>query len=87
MAIIVFYTIKGEEARAWPVQEGTKVIDGAGKIHTDMQKGFIKAEVLTYNDFVKSGGFTEAQNLGLTKIEGKEYVLQDGDIILIKFRV
>ncbi|MCK4941434.1 redox-regulated ATPase YchF [candidate division WOR-3 bacterium] len=87
LTIIVFYTIKGEETRAWPVQEGTKVVDGAGKIHTDMQKGFIKAEVLTYNDFVKSGGFTEAQNLGLTKIEGKEYVLQDGDIILIKFRV
>jgi GTP-binding protein YchF len=87
LAIITFYTIKGEETRAWLVQEGTKVIEGAGKIHTDMQKGFIKAEVLTYKNFIASGGFTEAQNLGLTKIEGKEYVLQDGDIILIRFRV
>jgi GTP-binding protein YchF len=86
LAIIIFYTIKGEETRAWPVQQGTKVIEGAGKIHTDMQKGFIKAEVLAYHDFIKSGGFAEAHNLGLTKIEGKEYVLQDGDIVLIKFR-
>jgi hypothetical protein len=86
LAIIIFYTIKGEETRAWPVPLGTKVIEGAGKIHTDMQKGFIKAEVLTYRDFIKSGGFAEAHHLGLTKIEGKGYVLQDGDIVLIKFR-
>jgi ribosome-binding ATPase YchF (GTP1/OBG family) len=51
-----------------------------------MQKGFIKAEVLAYDDFMKSRGFTEAQNLGYTKIEGKEYIVRDGDIILIKFR-
>ncbi len=86
LSIILFYTIKGEEARAWPVAGGTKVLDAAGKIHTDMQKGFIKAEVLAYDDFIKAGGFGEAQNLGYTKIEGKEYVVRDGDIILIKFR-
>jgi GTP-binding protein YchF len=86
LSIIIFYTIKGEETRAWPVKEGTKVIEAAGKIHTDMQKGFIKAEVLAYDDFMKSRGFTEAQNLGYTKIEGKEYIVRDGDIILIKFR-
>jgi len=86
LSVIIFYTIKGAEARAWPVTGGTRVIDAAGKIHTDMQKGFIKAEVLKYSDFVKSGGFTEAQALGCTKIEGKEYILKDGDIVLIKFR-
>lgn len=86
LSTIIFYTIKGEETRAWPVTLGTKVIEGAGKIHTDMQKGFIKAEVLAYADFIKSGGFTEAQNLGYTKIEGKDYILHDGDIVLIKFR-
>ena len=86
LSVIIFYTIKGVEARAWPVTRGTKVIEAAGKIHTDMQTGFIKAEVLKYGDFVKSGGFTEAQALGYTKIEGKEYILEDGDIILIKFR-
>jgi len=86
LSIILFYTIKGDEARAWPVPKGTKVIDAAGKIHSDMQKGFIKAEVLTYKDFVKAGGFGEGQNRGYSKIEGKEYIVQDGDILLIKFR-
>jgi len=86
LSIILFYTIKGEEARAWPVAADTKVVDAAGKIHTDMQKGFIKAEVLAYDDFIKAGGFVEAQNHGYVKIEGKEYVVQDGDIILVKFR-
>lgn len=84
--MILFYTIKGEETRAWPVRENTRMIEAAGKIHTDMQRGFIKAEVLAYHDFVKAGGFNEAQNRGLSKIEGKEYIVQDGEIILIKFR-
>jgi len=87
LSIILFYTIKGEEARAWPIKTGTKVIDAAGMIHTDLKEGFIKAEVLPYNDFIKSGGFTQAQTIGLTKVEGKDYVVLDGDIILIKFRV
>jgi GTP-binding protein YchF len=86
LSIIIFYTIKGEETRAWPVSSGTKVIEAAGKIHTDIQKGFIKAEILTYDDFLKCGGFTEAQTHGCTKIEGKDYILHDGDIVLIKFR-
>ncbi|MDH4210496.1 MAG: redox-regulated ATPase YchF [candidate division WOR-3 bacterium] len=86
LSIILFYTIKGEEARAWPVARGIRVIDAAGKIHTDMQKGFIKAEVLAYDDFIRAGGFGEGQNRGYTKIEGKEYVVHDGDIILVKFR-
>jgi len=86
LSVIIFYTIKGVEARAWPIIQGTNVIEAAGKIHTDMQRGFIKAEVLKYGNFVKSGGFAEAQALGYTKIEGKEYILEDGDIILIKFR-
>jgi len=86
LSIMIFYTIKGEEARAWPVPVGTKVFDAAGKIHTDMQRGFIKAEILSYSDFMKCGGFAEAQSRGCTKIEGKEYALQDGDIVLIKFR-
>lgn len=86
LSLINFYTIKGEEARAWPIKQGTKIIDAAGMIHTDLKQGFIKAEVLNYKDFIKSGGFTQAQHLGLTKIEGKDYIVQDEDIILIKFR-
>jgi len=86
LGIIIFYTIKGEETRGWPIRKGTKVIDAAGKIHTDLQKGFIKAEVLKCDDLVSSGGYAEAQHAGCTKIEGKEYIVQDGDVILIKFR-
>ncbi len=86
LSIILFYTIKGEESRAWPIKEGTKVIDAAGMIHTDMKDGFIKAEILPFKDFVKTGGFAQAQQTGLSRIEGKEYIVRDGDIILIKFR-
>jgi GTP-binding protein YchF len=87
LSIILFYTIKGDEARAWPITAGTRIVDAAGKIHTDMSKGFIKAEVINYRDFITSGGFSQAQHTGKTKIEGKEYIVQDGDIILIRFRV
>ncbi len=86
LSVIQFFTIKGEEARAWLVPRGTSVLNAAGKIHSDMQSGFIKAEVLHYDDFIKAGGFAQAHQDGLTKIEGKEYVVKDGDIILIKFR-
>ena len=86
LSIILFYTIKGEEARAWPVRRGTTVIEAAGKIHTDMQKGFIKAEVLAYEDFIRAKGFSQAHDLGYVKVEGKDYVLNDGEIILVKFR-
>jgi ribosome-binding ATPase YchF (GTP1/OBG family) len=86
LRIILFYTIKGDEARAWPIKEGTKVTDAAGRIHSDMQEGFIKAEVLDYKEFLRAGGFAQAQHTGVTRIEGKEYVVRDGDIILVKFR-
>jgi ribosome-binding ATPase YchF (GTP1/OBG family) len=86
LSIIVFYTIKGDETRAWPIIKGTHVLDAAGLIHSDMKDGFIRAEVLEWKDFVTAGGFAPAQQAGLTKIEGKEYIVKDGDIILIKFR-
>ncbi|MGQ9665375.1 MAG: redox-regulated ATPase YchF [bacterium] len=86
LSIITFFTIKGEESRAWLVKSGTKVIDAAGKIHTDLQEGFIKAEILRYDDLLKTGSFAQAHEEGLTKVEGREYIVQDGDIILIKFR-
>jgi ribosome-binding ATPase YchF (GTP1/OBG family) len=86
LSIIIFYTIKGDETRAWPIIKGTHVLDAAGLIHSDMKDGFIRAEVLEWKDFVTSAGFSPAQQAGLTKIEGKEYIVKDGDIILIKFR-
>ncbi|MBN2619744.1 redox-regulated ATPase YchF [candidate division WOR-3 bacterium] len=86
LSLIMFYTIKGDETRAWLLKEGSSVLEAAGKIHSDMEKGFIKAEVLPYKDFIEAKDFTAAQQAGMTKIEGKEYVVHDGDIILIKFR-
>jgi hypothetical protein len=86
LSIILFYTIKGEETRAWPVTKGTTMYDAAGMIHTDMKEGFIKAEVLGYADFLDAQGFPAAQHAGKTHVEGKDYFVQDGDIILIRFR-
>ncbi len=86
LSVIQFFTIKGEETRAWLVSRGTTVLNAAGKIHSDMKNGFIKAEVLCYTDFIKAHGFAQAQQTGLAKIEGKDYLVRDGDIILIKFR-
>lgn len=86
LSIIIFYTIKGDETRAWPIKKGTKIQDAAGMIHTDMKKGFIKAEVIDYNSFIETDSFAQAQQLGKTRIQGKDYIVQDGDIILIKFR-
>ncbi len=86
LSMISFFMIKCEEARDWLIRSGTRVIDAAGKIHTDLKEGFIKAEILRYEDLIKCGGFATAHEKGLTKIEGKEYIVQDGDIILIKFR-
>jgi len=86
LSIILFYTIKGEEARAWPIKKGTKILDAAGMIHSDMKNGFIKAEVLSCDDFINARGFTQAQQSGKTKIEGKDCIVKEGDIVLIKFR-
>lgn len=86
LSIILFYTIKGDETRAWLIKEGTSVFDAAGLIHTDIKEGFIKAEILDWQDFISLGGFGPAQQKGITRIEGREYIVKDGDIILIKFR-
>jgi len=87
LGLIRFYTIKGEETRAWSIPKGTKVIEAAGKIHSDFALGFIKAEVLSYNDLLEWKDFHKAREMGKTRIEGKDYIVQDGDIILIHFRV
>jgi ribosome-binding ATPase YchF (GTP1/OBG family) len=86
LSLIMFYTIKGDETKAWLLQKDSSVLEAAGRIHSDMEKGFIKAEVLPYRDFMKVKDFAAAQQAGMTKIEGKEYIVRDGDIILIKFR-
>ncbi len=85
--LIRFYTIKGEETRAWSIKKGTKVIEAAAKIHSDFAQGFIKAEVLSYEELLECKDFHKAREMGKTKIEGKDYIVRDGDIILIHFRV
>ncbi len=83
--LIRFYTIKGDESRAWAIPENTNIIDAAGRIHSDMASGFIKAEVMHYNDLIACQDFNKARETGHIRIEGKNYIVHDGDIILIKF--
>ena len=87
--LITFFTgsLNGNEARAWPVPEGITAWEAAGKIHTDMQKGFIKAEVVGFDDFIKCGSFHEAKGKGLLLLEGKDYIVKEGDIITFRFNV
>jgi ribosome-binding ATPase YchF (GTP1/OBG family) len=85
--LITFYTIVGKEMRAWTVRKNTPAAKAAGKIHSDMERGFIRAEVIAYDDFVKAGSEHAAREKGLARIEGKEYVVQDGDILHIRFNV
>jgi ribosome-binding ATPase YchF (GTP1/OBG family) len=80
-----FFTVGEDEVRAWTVRRGATAPEAAGEIHTDLQKGFIRAEVVGYNDLVALGGYTEVKARGKLRLEGKEYVVQDGDILNIRF--
>ncbi|HDS09671.1 MAG TPA: redox-regulated ATPase YchF, partial [Firmicutes bacterium] len=83
--LITFYTAGETEAHAWILTQGSSVLDAAGKIHTDMQKGFIKAEVIHYGDFLKCKTVAEVRKEGHFKLVGREYIVQDGDYIVIRF--
>jgi hypothetical protein len=83
--MISFYTVNERELRAWPVKKGTTVFDAAGSIHSDIQKGFIKAEVVSCEDLLKSGGLNQAKGKGLVRLEDKGYLVRDGDLIQIRF--
>ncbi|MFC1651533.1 redox-regulated ATPase YchF [Patescibacteria group bacterium] len=84
LGLITFFTAGPTEARAWTVKKGTLAPQAAGVIHTDFEKGFIKAEVTSYNDYIQAGSELKAKEAGKMRIEGKEYVVQDGDVILFK---
>jgi GTP-binding protein YchF len=85
---ITFYTVKGDEAKAWLVKEGTSAYEAAGKIHSDIQRGFIKAEVVNFSDFIDCGStMQDARDKGKLRLEGKDYLVQDGDIINFKFNI
>ena len=81
---ICFATVGGPENRAWPIREGTTAAEAAGSIHTDLQKGFIRAEVIGFNDFLEAGGETEAKRAGKQRLEMKPYVVQDYDLMNIR---
>jgi hypothetical protein len=85
--LITFYTTVGPELRAWTVLKGTKAPQAAGKVHSDMERGFIKAEVISYDDFVTIGSVHVAREKGLLRMEGKEYDIKDGDIVYFRFAV
>ena len=87
LGLMSFLTAGEPEVRAWTIKKGTKAPQAAGKIHSDIERGFIKAEVVSFDDLISSGGMVQAKEKGLVRQEGKEYIMQDGDIVLFKFNV
>ena len=87
LGLMSFLTAGEPEVRAWTIKKGTKAPQAAGKIHSDIERGFIKAEVVSFEDLMKEGSMVAAREKGLVRQEGKEYIMQDGDIVLFKFNV
>jgi GTP-binding protein YchF len=85
--LISFLTVGEDENRAWPIRRGTEAVKAAGKVHTDIERGFIRAEVINYTDLLKCGSLAEAKKRGLLRLEGKNYIVQDGDVINFLFNV
>ncbi|HHT26929.1 MAG TPA: redox-regulated ATPase YchF [Firmicutes bacterium] len=85
--LITFYTVKGPQTRAWPLVAGTPAPQAAGKIHSDMERGFIRAEVIGWQELVEIGSFAKARELGRIRVEGKDYIIKDGDVVQIRFNV
>ena len=87
LGLMSFLTAGEDETRAWTIKRGTKAPQAAGKIHTDFERGFIKAEVVNYEDLLREGSLSAAREKGIVRMEGKDYVVQDGDVILFRFNV
>jgi GTP-binding protein YchF len=85
--LYTYFTAGVQEVRAWTIEQGWKAPQAAGVIHTDFEKGFIKAEVISYDDFVKYGSESAARDAGRLRIEGKEYLVKDGDVMHFRFNV
>jgi hypothetical protein len=83
--LVTFFTIKGEEVRAWTVPSGATAVEAAGRIHTDMADGFIRAEVVPFDDLLECGSMQAARERGLARTEGRDYVMNDGDVMLVRF--
>ena len=87
LGLMSFLTAGEPEVRAWTIKKGTKAPEAAGKIHSDIQRGFIRAEIVSYDDLMKEGSMNAVKEKGLLRSEGKEYIMQDGDIVLFRFNV
>ena len=87
LGLISFLTTGEDETRAWTIRKGTTAVDAAGKIHSDIQRGFIRAEVTAYDDFVRTRTPVEARKQAVLRSEGKQYVMQDGDVVNFLFNV
>ena len=87
LGLMSFLTAGEKEVRAWTIKKGTKAPQAAGKIHTDFEKGFIKAEVVSFSDLIEAGSYLKAKEKGKVRMEGKDYVVQDGDIMLFRFNI
>ena len=87
LGLISYLTAGKQEVRAWAIKKGTKAPQAAGKIHTDFERGFIRAEVIAYDDLIACGSMSAAKEKGLVRSEGKEYVMKDGDVVLFRFNV
>ncbi len=85
LGLMTFFSIDSGECRAWPIPKGSQARHAAGRIHTDFEKGFVKAEVVHYQDFLSCGCFAAARDEGMLRVEGREYVVQDGDVVHFKF--
>ena len=87
LGLISFLTAGEKEVRAWTIEKGTKAPQAAGKIHTDFEKGFIRAEIVDYDTLVELGSFNAAKEKGKVRSEGKDYVMKDSDVVLFRFNV
>ncbi|MFZ0134539.1 MAG: DUF933 domain-containing protein, partial [Desulfobacterales bacterium] len=87
LGLISFFTVGEDEVKAWTIRNGTAAIDAAETIHTDLKKGFIRAEVLAYEDLMAAGTYAAARKLGTVRLEGKDYKVKDGDILHVRFNV
>ena len=87
LGLISYLTAGKPEVRAWTIKKGTKAPQAAGKIHSDFERGFIRAEVIAFDDLIACGSMTAAKEKGLVRSEGKEYVMKDGDVVLFRFNV
>ena len=85
--LITFYTAGPKETRAWSIMNNSTAPTAAGKIHSDFQKGFIRAEIIDYSDYIELGSEEEAKNKGLIRSEGKDYIVKDGDIVHFRYNV